>query len=322
MQTSKPSETGDDFGLWVLYSLLWSISGLVFWIASLFWAFPIAGDALVMLTLAVVSFGVLLRLPTLTHLFERSPETALDGATDENSAGSSKTSLPEPSYNDGVLRFLTRDDIVFVLLTIGAVNWAGGLLLHTASLLGGIVVLSLVALGEAWLWFRLYCSGHLFELFTNLPEPLTRYLPLPTHCSTGPETQSTPENSTSPIVTSDESAFVEEELDSAVQRRTEDGFDEEGRRFLSGEVRFLLAERQMSEEIVIGFHPAFTSPPDTDFELLSDEVRCRLVNVTPTGMRLAIRRSSNSLEEISSTIEWFALQISPTAAESAVEELP
>ena len=317
MQTSDPTETGDDFGLWILYSLLWSIAGFVFWLASVFWAFPIAGDALVMLTIGVVFFGLLLRLPTLTHLIDSSSTPDGKGIVDEQQASQDFLS---GFINANAARFLTRDDIVFAILTIGALNWTGGLLLHSASLLGGFIVLFLATLGEVWLWYRLYVSGHLSELATILPEPVKGYFQRPTAWLSSPSEKAVSKNvDADPIVDSED----QDETDSAIQRRMEDGFDEEGRRFLSGEVKIQLAEKQMSEEIVIGFQPAFSGVPDTDFELVSDDIRCRLVNVTPTGMRLAIRRTgSDSTEEVSSTIEWFALQISPAGSENTVKELP
>ncbi|MCA9132642.1 MAG: hypothetical protein KDA45_05795, partial [Planctomycetales bacterium] len=55
-----------------------------------------------------------------------------------------------------------------------------------------------------------------------------------------------------------------EGLDEHLQRRTVEGIDEQGQRFLSGEVRVNLLGDQQVETVVIGFCPAFAGEPEVD----------------------------------------------------------
>lgn len=94
-------------------------------------------------------------------------------------------------------------------------------------------------------------------------------------------------------------------------RSTHEGHAETGERFLSGWVRFALAEDQKSLALTIGFSPAFPTVPDIelDQELESEESHCEasVEHATPAGMRVAIKRTATGAELVGKLL-WHATE--------------
>jgi hypothetical protein len=67
----------------------------------------------------------------------------------------------------------------------------------------------------------------------------------------------------------------------------------EGMRVDSGEALVQLADDERQKSLVIQFASAFSQPPDVDIELEEDGVRATVVNCTPLGCRLAIKRAAS-----------------------------
>ncbi len=58
----------------------------------------------------------------------------------------------------------------------------------------------------------------------------------------------------------------------------------------------------------MGFCPAFEGDPSVDFDHDADGVSLELVNCTPTGMRMAIRRRNTELPLVFE-LQWYAAQV-------------
>lgn len=97
----------------------------------------------------------------------------------------------------------------------------------------------------------------------------------------------------------------EEELPGIVLSRCTEGLSEQGQRFFTGETHLELSERQTNSSFVIPFCPAFARPPEVEVECDDEDVECRIMYCTPTGARIAIRRS-NGRHAISFIAEWYA----------------
>lgn len=101
---------------------------------------------------------------------------------------------------------------------------------------------------------------------------------------------------------------VDSNIDSdiIVTRSCQDALDPTGKRFLSGDVLVRMDEGQSKAECVIGFCPAFQNAPDAEVEVLDESFQARVVNCTPSGMRIALRRSGSRSQSDDVRFEWFA----------------
>jgi hypothetical protein len=94
-------------------------------------------------------------------------------------------------------------------------------------------------------------------------------------------------------------------------RRTREGIAD-GQRFLSGEIQLKLSPDERSKEVVIGFCPAFEGEPSVEFELTDERVSGNLLNCSPGGMRLIVRRNPGEQPEgLEFDLQWYAAQAEP-----------
>jgi hypothetical protein len=224
--------------------------------------------------------------------------------------------------------------LVWLLGLIANVNWLGCFALFAPSMIDMVPPLIVLAAVETWVHWIAYRTGQLAWCNQFIPQDMkqlivrrvSRLVPLPAaemeHASRG--------------ISSAEPISLDEELgerdglgdecnpdDPRLSRRSVEGVDEQGRRFLSGAVRVRLIGNQQTEAIVIGFCPAFLGDPEVDLDCDAEGVSTRLANCSPAGMRVTIRRArSERLCEF--WLQWYAVEASLAQPEaiSASQLLP
>jgi hypothetical protein len=183
------------------------------------------------------------------------------------------------------------DHVVLLLGYAATVNWLGFLLFRASGMFVSIPAVTVLVLAEVWIHCRFYYSDCLAWLRSA---PVAEDRP-----AVHRQSEDSPLQAAGPI-----------------QRTCVDGVDEQGRRYLSGEIQVTLSAGQTSQELVVGFCPAFAGDPEVDFEVADEHVAARLVQCSPAGMRLAIRRSGAKQSGQSPTtfqLQWYALQSEPGA---------
>lgn len=78
-------------------------------------------------------------------------------------------------------------------------------------------------------------------------------------------------------------------------RKTTDGVDESGKRFLAGEIRGSLLGDWQIQNLVVGFCPAFERVPEVELELETDGLSATLEHCTQAGMRVQLRRRPHAV---------------------------
>jgi hypothetical protein len=104
-----------------------------------------------------------------------------------------------------------------------------------------------------------------------------------------------------------QAAIVQDLESQNLVRRTSEGLDESGRRYLSGEVRVCMEDGQQAETVVIGFVPAFEGEPEVDMECEQEGVSTRIIHCTPAGMRVTVRRPQ-AKAALTFEFQWYAVQ--------------
>ena len=183
------------------------------------------------------------------------------------------------------------DHAVWLMSTFASVNWLGFLMLQAPQWSDVWPVAMIVLLGEGWFHataWRCNALPWLRENFFSVLNPLSQL---------GSEPDKRP-----PV----EGNRVDS--DEQIQRRMVDGIDEQGRRYLSGEIRIAMEAGQTTESIVVSFTPAFSGAPEVDFDCETEGVDVHLVNLSPAGMRLGIRRSTGT-DPIDFSLPWYAAEV-------------
>lgn len=284
--------------LWVCLSCLWAAGALLAWVAAFgvsafghtsVWDTVASGSAvdslqawgsdltLVAVAVAVTTFA--LRLPIL--------------------------SMP-PSTS------LASDHAVWLLSTSATVNWLGFLALQVPTWSDLIPPLLLIGVGEVWFhalvlrtaalpWLRQY----------GLVAEAAKICAAPT-ASTGTLGQ-----------LRDDSEYCEDgetgageplrrdaQRDDGIDRKAVSGVDEQGKRYLSGEIKVNLAAQQSTQTLSVAFSPPFVGEAEVDFECegAEDDVAVQLIHNTPSGMRLGLRRAASS-EPAVFWLQWYAVEV-------------
>ncbi len=274
---------------WLLLVAGWAMVGMTLWIASASSPWPweaMRGEAVTLVSLAVVAVAVVLRIP----LLSRPKQEAV------------------ASYH-----------ALWLVGCLASSHWLGFLMMRSAAWIEAVPAMLLIATAEVWVMSRGLRLGALpwlqelgVEFSTSIGtalkvadrviEPNQSGLPasepqwLGTACDAGLDSEAT-------------RACEPADLESQnLLRRTVDGIDELGRRYLSGEVRVCLQSRQQTESVVIGFVPAFEGEPEVEIECEQEDVSASVVRCTPSGMRIAIRRPRAELA-VTFGFQWYAAQL-------------
>lgn len=92
-----------------------------------------------------------------------------------------------------------------------------------------------------------------------------------------------------------------------IRRTMQDGTDEDGHRYLSGEILVDWRSEQRNQNLTVGFVPAFTQVPSVELETDADQCEVRCTHCTQSGMRLNLRRKGQ-LNEAQVNLAWYAIQ--------------
>lgn len=183
------------------------------------------------------------------------------------------------------------DHAVWLMSTFASINWLGFLMLQAPQSSDVWPLAMIILLGEGWF----HATAWRYNSLPWLRENLFSHI-----------------NSLSQIgVSSDKRPLVERnriDADGQIQRCMVDGIDEQGRRYLSGEIRIAMEAGQTAESFVVSFTPAFAGAPEVDFDCETEGVDVQLVNLSPAGMRLGIRRST-AAEPIDFSLPWYAAEV-------------
>lgn len=195
------------------------------------------------------------------------------------------------------------DRSVWLLGLSANINWLGMLTLRSGTMFP-VVLVGLIGFAiEVWLFQIARNSGRLNEFTRNPHED-----PPPTLSTFHDPSSAESTNNLAEL--KDKDTFAESSL--RVSRTTEDGVDEQGNRYMSGEIRTQWNPDQKTQTVVVGFTPAFRLEPDVEFEMDSSEYSVRLVHCSQAGMRLNVKRLASSRAESSeangTTLVWYAAE--------------
>jgi hypothetical protein len=302
--------------VWLSLASLWAVGGFVAWLSSVgrAEAWNDSSSGLTLLALLASATTLALRQPILS-----SPPGAR----------------------------LASTHAVWLLTMLATVNWLGFFALQAHSWSEALPAVLLLGLAEAWFhtqvwqgtalpWLRENCAAFTrrlsgFRVFAGdavPPQPLSEPLPI------APFTSAEGTLAADPVVPPSHALHVleieEEEACEAdaseqgtIERRTVQGVDEQGRRYLSGEIQVSLAAQQTSATLSIAFSPPFVGEPDVDFECegAGEGVAVQLIHSTPAGMRLSLRQAANP-EPINFPLQWYAAEVELSAPPQSSLTLP
>ncbi len=270
--------------MWLGLAAVWSVGGLVAWlVAACSQATWIAtSSGLPLLAVLATATSVALRLPILS-----SP---------------SRTSL-------------RNDHAVWLLSTCASLNWLGFFVLQCPRWSDALPAVIILLVGEVWFHVTAWRCRKLPWLRAGLQSLATQLGSLGVDLST-PEAN---QHAFTQLTLGPDSAASNRncQLGEQEDRLTVHGIDEQGRSYLSGELRIAFSADQPLETIVVAFSPPFARSPEVDFDCESDGVDVQLVNCTPTGMRLGIRRSTTR-EPLVFTLPWYAAEVESGNLSAAV----
>lgn len=281
--------------LWIYLAISWWIGSLSAWLIAWLSQLETQPSDSLLTASGLLVFGVAacLRLPVLTV---QTPTSSLE------------------------------DHFVWLLAASANVNWLGFLCLHANNLYAVIPAVLIGAILEFWLWNRAARSDCLAWTRTM------SYLRLSTNSSSRENVAAASSGSqlpagdieTKPCDNSGSDIRIPvgiAQVDQAgtdrggTQRTLEDGVDPSGRRYLAGDIKVEWLAEQRSQTLVIGFVPAFIGTPQVELELSSDQCSAQIINCTPVGLRVQLKRSAASAEPVCN-LSWYAKQAD--AQESSV----
>ncbi len=303
--------------VWICLSCLWAAGAMLAWLSTT--ANPAAADValwnspqawasaltLVALAIAIVSF--VLRLPILSS----PPHTSL-----------------------------ASDHVVWLLTACATVNWIGWLAFQAPTWSDLIPALLVIGVAEVWFhglvfernalpWLRQYCavadvpqavgeSSSLDSVVVDAGQTSHESMAVaPSQAADGQilgKSAASRESSRDAACAGEhavaESPVTDSQTSDGVDRRAVSGVDEQGKRYVSGEVKICLAAGQSVETLAIAFSPPFAGEPDADFECegAEQDVTVQLVHKTPGGMRLGVRRGA-STEPVVFWLQWYAVEL-------------
>lgn len=283
---------------WLILAAIWACGGGLAWFASFSnSADTVAGSTITAMALIVASISVALRLPILTG----SPHSS------EHS-----------------------DQVVLMLGYAATVNWWGCLLIRSSSLVEALPATLVLSVSEYWV-HRRFLMDKRFDwmgiAFLNVNRQWHRL----TRALFDADPVSSSDHSDGALHTAFDSRQTSIEQDSEISgsaawsvhglhgepagaaRYSQEGIDEEGRRYMSGNVRIQFEPGQSSTDVIVGFCPPFEGEPDLEFEVDHEDVIARLANCTPSGMKIWLRRAggSDSVDQaLGIELQWYAVQAS------------
>ncbi len=287
-------------GLWICLLSIWWIGSLIAWTNAAIstWHFPIAQAAIFGTGLFILAVTTALRLPALTSTW----------------------AIPK------------RDKLLAWLLGIGAnINWLGMLALRSDALFPITMVSAIAILVEMWLFQAMQTESRTSRLAT-----IQKAVDEDNSVDGQTSAQAQGELPARSIALQSGSENVIAENDpggdrALIVRSSEDGIDEDGNRYLSGQIHTRWQLGQKAQTIIIGFTPAFRSKPFVDIEVDSPEFSVRCVNCTQTGIRLNIKRGVRSdssgngslLEnQVVATLVWYAAEKQHDSESTHVNDVP
>lgn len=262
---------------WIGAASLWAFSGLAAFMAISFSPPPseVTGSALSVLAVLVCGISILVRRPILT-----SPTAAS--------------------------HFCSH--VVWLLAGFATANWLGYFMLRSSTLLDAVPIALIFLTSETWFHLKV-ARQQLPWLFANISLLGNQLATTSFRSHSSIQSESQDESCCLATTLAREiSTDTEDGLADNISRRTIHGIDASGSRYASGTVRVSLATGQLHETVVVGFCPAFEGDPSVDFDHDADGVSLELVNCTPTGMRVAIRRRNTELPLVFE-LHWYAAQV-------------
>lgn len=208
--------------------------------------------------------------------------------------------------------------LILMVGYVATISWLGCIALWSTNLIEALPACLVVLAAEAWILARLD-EEYRELLFLVLGAVLTNLTLLDRLEWASSKESLASESSRTSAFRAERVMAAEEEIHTysltadanlhfnETVRHTEDGFDETGRRYLSGEVHVNWGRTQKTEEIVVGFCPAFEGDPEVEFEVDQEDVSGRIVNCTPAGIRIALRRPVAD-DRLKMTLSWYATQ--------------
>ncbi|MCA9128885.1 MAG: NADH-quinone oxidoreductase subunit K [Planctomycetales bacterium] len=303
MQSTKQPDATSDQALvitdaWIrpIVAAIWCLGCLLFWCwAVLSQASPIESSALTALALAAVFVSLAIRFPLLR------PEPVL---------------LP------------TTMQCIELMGVAANLNLLGWLTLRADSIQAALPALIVVAMAE--LAMQLLVRYRL-GFWPCMTRTTARWF------AEGIVKDNTPPAKTdhvalaavdvAPSTWSEKSTWPEKIVDATVSpqslgigeiRRTTEGRDDSGQRFLAGEILVELATDQRAETVLVGFCPAFRDTPHVELECEVDGVDVRIASCTAIGMRIALK-CSRQCSESEFLLNWYATEEAELAPDSTAK---
>jgi hypothetical protein len=261
----------------MMLSLIWWLGGLLAWFAVRGHAEPVSVDGrLITTAIFVLLISGSLRLPTITS-------TAATGDA--------------------------ADHWVWLLCFAANVNWLGMILLKAASLWCVTAILLLWIIGEFSLGYLAWRGRRLSRFFSAakrlISTPSLFGSPAVSELSSrvAPSPVGQPADNRSETGT-DVSCSKIGGTEERLRQTVHDGFDSDGRRYLAGTTFLSWQPEQRTQIVIIGIVPAFDSVPEFDSETDQPNLTVRIINCTPAGLRLSIKRAE-PLDSNTSQLDWF-----------------
>lgn len=211
---------------------------------------------------------------------------------------------------------LEADHLVWLLSCMAQINWLGFFVMRAESAFEIVPLVLAFAAGDVWFYSRARAAAVLPWLWHGLAHAQAWLLQLGVEAKpvAGAELKAnklTAEHqapTSLPAQTPGMAVAIDADSAGRIVRRTVEGIDEQGRRYLSGEIELDLGPEASSQVVVIPFQPAFVGAPEVDFECAADQVEMQLSNCTPQGMRLNVRRTARG-EPATIALQWYAVEV-------------
>jgi hypothetical protein len=268
--------------MWIYLAITWWIGSLAAWLMAWFADSTTQNDdsAITAAALLVLGVSACLRLPVLTV---QTPTSSLE------------------------------DHFVWLLAVSANINWIGFFGLQAETITSAVPALLVAISIEVWLlnevrktnclvWARHEISRlagfarNRFQVENQISSP-----PLEANSEIDQELEACCLEPKSELGQEEDSA------EQRVYRTIEDGIDPTGRRYLAGEINLDWLPNQQTQMVVVGFTPAFNGDPEVEIEVNCEFSSAQVVNRTPTGMRIQVKRTSKDGER--SNLSWYAKQV-------------
>jgi|694.fasta_scaffold00666_21 hypothetical protein len=269
--------------LWIALAVVWWLSGLILWLVNWIIVRESYSSLVTLLsTIFILSISSLLRLPSVLRVL---------GASE------------------------SEKHLVWLLCLGANVNWLGAMALCSGNVWWLVLIAGCGLLAE-WLHYRQSAEGPEFwrSFFTatvRQAQSLAGRSAVPTAPMERTE-DATAQQDRGIFGVVQEQAVAAEcgTLDASpcqVRRTMQDGTDEDGHRYLSGEIFVDWQAGQRILNLTVAFVPAFAEVPRFEFEIDADLCEVRCIHCSQSGMRLTLRRKGQ-LDASQVCLAWYASQ--------------